>query len=283
MSATFAQDIQQLIDERDRLTDEAVARVLFLLEELHQQVLARIAAQPDPSSTMLLGLRRELEQLISQFESQLASSVSGYQVRSWDLADTAVSAQMAATSVHVGIVGVSTETLTIMQGYSATLIRGLTEEALRRINTEIQLASLGGRSFEDLVRNIGRNLDDPSIFGTIRARAETIARTEVGRAYELGSRVRGNQVAQTLPGLRKRWLHATGMMPPGKLPKGMYQPRASHVALHKVTIPWDAKFNVGGYEADGPMDPSLPARESINCKCTTVLDFSALEDTSLRM
>lgn len=43
--------------------------------------------------------------------------------------------------------------------------------------------------------------------------------------------------------------------------------RPTHQALDKVTVGIDEKFIVGGYEADHPLDASLPPEELVNCHC----------------
>lgn len=282
MSASFRQQVEELVNQRDQLSDDAVRRILSLLGELHERVLAQLATRPDLTARDAGALRVEIERLMRAFESRLATEVSGYQQQAWDLSDDAIDAQLARAGIRTGIVAVSTETLRLVQGMAFTQVTKLTREQMDAITRELQVASLGGRSFTELTTNIGRNLDSPSVFGTIATRAEVIARTSVGQAYEYGNTVRGNEAAEVLPGLQKTWLHSTGAMPRGKQPAGMYRPRATHVALHRVTIPWGDKFNVGGFEADGPMDASLPAKEVVNCLCTRVLNFDALSDSTLR-
>jgi hypothetical protein len=44
--------------------------------------------------------------------------------------------------------------------------------------------------------------------------------------------------------------------------------RPSHQALSGVEIDIDEKFDVGGYPADHPLDPTLPPGELINCRCS---------------
>lgn len=43
--------------------------------------------------------------------------------------------------------------------------------------------------------------------------------------------------------------------------------RPTHEALDGVQVGIDEKFDVGGYEADHPLDPSLPPEELVNCHC----------------
>jgi hypothetical protein len=40
-----------------------------------------------------------------------------------------------------------------------------------------------------------------------------------------------------------------------------------------VTVGLDELFDVGGNPASGPLDPALPAAESVNCRCTLVTVF----------
>lgn len=44
-------------------------------------------------------------------------------------------------------------------------------------------------------------------------------------------------------------------------------PRESHKKLNGQTLPLTAFFNVNGYRAQRPYDPSLPAKETITCNC----------------
>lgn len=90
--------------------------------------------------------------------------------------------------------------------------------------------------------------------GMAEWRAERIARTETLIAAEQSHREtwRRSGVAG------KTWLTAEDELV-----------RETHVALNNVTIKIDEKFSVGGYLADGPGDPSLPAKEVCNCRCAT--------------
>ncbi len=283
MSVTFPEQVEKLVAQAEQIDLDAARRALDILEQYHQRIMTQLADRSDLGITDIQRVKAEVETLMREYQGALRTTVSGYQADAWDLADDVVNAQLSTTGIRTGIAGVSQQTLNVMQGYSADLIKGLTDDALRRINTELQLASLGGRTFPELMKNIGANLDSPSVFGTIANRSEMIARTEVSRAYSLGYRARGNEVAGRVPGTRKTWTHATGMVLRGKAPKGMYRPRPAHVALDGTTIPWEDMFSVGGYEVHGPHDPRLPASESVGCKCRLTLDFSQVYDETLRI
>jgi len=57
---------------------------------------------------------------------------------------------------------------------------------------------------------------------------------------------------------KKRWRHSG----PRKI-----KPREHHVDLSGTEVDVDAKFDVGGYEADFPRDPALPPSERVYCRC----------------
>lgn len=279
MSLGFAANIEELMRQAEQIDLEAARAATALLEQLHERVTAQMALYPELSTGDLGRLRTEIYRLIQEWEAQFKVTLNGHIQGADELADDVVDAQLAQAGLTVGVTAISRETLAIVQGYSADQITGVGAEARKRINTELQLAALGGRDFAELMRNIGKDLDGPSVFGSMRTRSEAIARTDVGRMYNLGWRARGNQAAGSVPGLCKKWVHATGMTTSSNSPAGVYRARPRHVRLHGTVIPWEEKFKVGGVFADGPHDPRLPAGEVINCGCRLVMDFSDIEST----
>lgn len=151
-----------------------------------------------------------------------------------------------------------------LQNYSADLITGLTEEAKKSINTEIQLGVLGQKSSTDITKAIGSNLTDASVFGTIAKRASIIYQTELKRIQNQSTIDRMKQVKGQVPDMAKRWIHSH-----------LGIPRPYHLMLDGITIEMNEKFSIRGrdgvtYEVDAPHDASLPAGEVVNCKCIVI-------------
>lgn len=88
-----------------------------------------------------------------------------------------------------------------------------------------------------------------------RARAETIARTEVISASNAGAMAGARALPEIAPAM-KTWL-ATG--------DGRTRP--THAAADGQEVPLDEPFDVGGYPLDYP-GADGPAEEVINCRCT---------------
>lgn len=101
--------------------------------------------------------------------------------------------------------------------------------------------------------------------GITNYRAEMIARTETGRAANIGS-----MVGATATGLVtiKEWIAAKDART-RRVPRDQFD----HLHMDGTKIPFDEKFNVktknGGFEPMlHPCDPSGSAGDVINCRCT---------------
>ena len=92
-------------------------------------------------------------------------------------------------------------------------------------------------------------------------RAETIARTETASAMGWGKYQAAKETASRLGmTLQREWLAVRDA-----------RTRPSHVAANgQKIIGMDATYHVGGFVARHPGDPSLPASELINCRCTEI-------------
>jgi hypothetical protein len=92
-----------------------------------------------------------------------------------------------------------------------------------------------------------------------RGRALTIVRTELGRAYSVAGQQRFDQAREVLPGLQKQWRRS-----------GKIHSRASHDRADGQVRPVDQPFDVAGVQLRFPRDPRGPAKETINCGCTSL-------------
>lgn len=120
-------------------------------------------------------------------------------------------------------------------------------------------ASLGegltaGETMADLAERV-----EIVMAGRIRSSAETIARTEVTAAYNLGTLESWRQSGVVRA---KTWLAALDS-----------RVRDTHAAAHGQTVPLDADFRVGAATGPAPGQMSSAA-ETVNCRCsmTAVLD-----------
>lgn len=92
-------------------------------------------------------------------------------------------------------------------------------------------------------------------------RAEVVARTEVNGAANAGALDEMRIIG--LPGTTKEWIATRGA-----------RTRPTHTAVDGETVALDGKFTVGGWPMDRPHDPSAPASETVNCRCTIGFDVA---------
>lgn len=107
----------------------------------------------------------------------------------------------------------------------------------------------GVRELQDRVR---------STVAVSTRRAEAIARTEVNGAANAGAidQMRVAQVPST-----KEWLATPGP-----------RTRPDHAHAEGEVVDLNAKFTVGGFPLDRPHDPTAPASETVNCRCTLIFE-----------
>lgn len=130
-----------------------------------------------------------------------------------------------------------------------------TRQAIREATqTAVRTGIVDGLGIEEIADRI----QEQSEQAISRTRALRIARTETIRASNFASITAARSMGMNL---KKEWI-AT---PDDRV-------RATHWEANAQTVPLEQPFTVGGYKAMYPSDPSLPARESVNCRCTLAYD-----------
>ncbi len=117
------------------------------------------------------------------------------------------------------------------------------------INNIINNGIIEGLGIPDITKNILDSADDMSRF-----RARMIAITEVHNASMFASVETANATGLQL---QKEWAAVEDA-----------RTRETHRQADGQTVDMNERFTVGGYRMDRPGDPSAPAEEVINCRCT---------------
>jgi hypothetical protein len=127
---------------------------------------------------------------------------------------------------------------------------------LMKLNTHTAIEEILNQALEDGegIPKIIDKLKELPEFN--RNRAKTTAITETLTAH---SRSLWESFMQSPCVTEKTWKHSGG--------KGI-KPRADHVSLDGTSVAVDKEFSVGGESAQYPRDPSLSAKQRVNCHCT---------------
>lgn len=271
-ASEYRREILRLTRSLDRLDVETVRRTVAALEAAQSTVRDILLSLPDGSPSKVIYERAAAG--IAQTLDDMSRTLTGL------LGESTVAAYETGIRVGVGPLeamfnGVSSA----VPGYQATiaanllpeLIGGITSEAAKRIGLEISSVQIGAKTPLQAAEAIGRNLTSRNHFSTIGHRARAIVVTENGRAASIGGQYAQQELARQVaddPALEvtvlKRWVNS-------HLPGS----RATHLAAEARyapggtvgPIPVDATYTINGVEALYPHDPSLPASESVSCKC----------------
>jgi len=250
----FQTKVKQLIKQADRLEDQAVKRVIRLLNDARKEVAAAVAST-EWQVYHLRQMKAAIERAMNELGSKYGVDLRDTQRSFWEAGIDRVDIPLREIGIYAAIPEIDMTALSILQDYGADLVDDLSKNAIKKINQELTLGLMGQKTPYEVMEAVGRNLKDKSIFRSIGARAETITRTEAGRVLEMAGQKRKEMAARVVPGLQKQWFY-------GHSPK---MPRLTHRAAHGQIRDVDKPFNVGGEELMYPRDPGGSARNTVNC------------------
>jgi len=255
----YNRKVQELIDRAGHLRQQEVKRARALLETARKEI-ATAVADTEWQAHRLHELTNAVEQAFEGFKQRYDSDLSAALANSFEAGIDMVDMPLAAAGIKIAAAELSLTELEIMQGYSTSLVKGLSADAVKKINSELTLGLLGRKTPFEVMTAIGRNLDDKSVMSSISARAQTITRTEMARVHSASREARIQALAegQTDPPVewKKKWISSSRL-----------HPRLNHAMLDGVMVGIEEDFPGG---IPYPHAPGLPAAEVINCGCTHV-------------
>lgn len=253
----FQRKVAALVKRAQHLEDAEVKKVILLLAEARKSVAATVAST-DWQAFYLPQMQLAIERALEEFGMRYGVDLRDAQLSFWTEGVAFVDLPLASVGITAALPAVDTTVLGIIQGYGAGLVKGLSRSAAQQINNELALGLMGQKAPFDVMQAVGRNLKDASIFKSIAARAETITRTECGRALSAASQARFEAAAAVVPGLKKRWTYGAARR---------RQPRYQHLGIDGQVRDVDQPFGVAGEALMYPRDPAGSAGNTINCQC----------------
>jgi hypothetical protein len=240
-----------------RLTEiqrDTAAEVKRLLEEAAARIRAELAGTTtDFQSFQLPIIEQSIRRALNELGDGLAVAGRDGMEKTWRAGIDLVDKPLEAAGVRIAGVlpEVDLAQLMAMRTFMTGKMRDVALEAANRINTQLGLAMVGAATPADAVGAIAGILEEGG-----RARAITVVRTELGRAFSAATQQRQEQASQHLPGLRKQWRRS-----------GKVHSRVTHDAADGQVVDVDEPFLVGGEKLMYPRDPKASARNTVNCGC----------------
>ncbi len=270
----FGKALRVQLKRRTGILKGAIEAVQGLLDDAAKAIRATLERQPsDYKRWYLAQLAGEVDREMNRFGQAAASAAADAagQARQAgiDLVDVPIRAGLAvepANQVGLQLMGalpaIDQEQLLAMQTFMVDRLKGVSTDTAGKIRSDLGLVVMGVQTPEEAVASVGRVVEGG------RARATTIVRTEVGRAYSVAAQERQAQATDLLPGLRKQWRRS-----------GKRHSRVTHDLadgqIRKVAEP----FDVGGKAIMHPRDPKAPVGETINCGCESLPMMASWEVT----
>lgn len=255
----FQKKVKELIKKANGMENAAVKRAIRMLSNARKEVAATVAST-EWEAYRLPELKAAIERTMQGFGTKYGIDLRDAQMEFWNHGIDMVDLPIRQVGIYAVIPEIDMAALGIMQDFSADLVVNLGKDATRKITQEMSMGIIGQKSPYEVMKAVGRNLKDKSIFKSIAARAETITRNECGRVLEMASQARRERAAEVVPGLGKEWKH-------GSLSR---VPRLSHLVADGQKRKVDEDFDVGGEKLSYPRDPKGSAGNTINCGCYTI-------------
>ena len=272
--------------ELSNLEDSIIRALTERLQELRQGILDTLVSTQDPfSPAMLNDTLAAVNSLITQFGNGLNVSIDTTTTQTIDI----LRRELIQPLIDAGLAGANVvftpAQLAQMLASNADLIQNISDEMRAKINTQIRLAGIAGKTPYDAMKDITDTLGvkkadgiwgtykRPEVVKGIAARAEAILRTELTRLYNGLKFDQIMSLGQQYPGIGiKKWWDATDDK----------RTRISHRAVQRETepnpIPMNKPFIVGGAKMFYPGDPRGPAGEVVNCRCRLRIVYPSIEE-----
>lgn len=260
--ATVTSEIKNILKMKDSGMLSGTQAMRKLLTELQRDVLFGIHLGTDWDRYYLRKLLSSIEFQIANFDAKAKAELSGQLESMWGHGQNLVDLPLKTSGIYFGMPHIATSMLDTLGNKEFVFgkISGVASDAFTKIRGELTLGLMGGKTPAQVTAAIGQDLNHPSIFKSIAERAETITKTEMGRAFSMSTRLRMEEAGKYVPDLKRVWIHAGH-------PK---VPRITHLIAHGQVVGYDEPFKVGGMDVKSPQDPGLPIKDVIHCNCIAI-------------
>jgi hypothetical protein len=234
--------------------------------------LGRLAARVTASVGNLVerALGRQTDRIVqevgavsTEFERAAVHTIAAATPEAIAVGQAVVDAPLAAAELAVVAPEVTLPLQQVLLDFSADRIKNLSADIVGRISVELRLGALGVKPIHEVMQAIQDLLGASGPTRGIAARAEAIARTEIGRIHSLATQRRMEQALIDFPDLMKEWRHSGNRI----------NPRDGHQAMHGTRVPVASRFRVAPTRGGTsewmlhPRDPRASARNTVQCRC----------------
>lgn len=266
----FAAEAKAQTKALPRVQKDVLAEIVRQLAIAEGVIIDALAAKPsEAAQRRLRQMQGEIERAMEDFRQAATAASSKGANDGWQAGVRSITAPFDA--VGVGVLGTRIDARALMatQQFMTDRITDISLRALNKLNGALTQNIIGATPLADTITQVQKIMG-----GVPRARAMTVAYTEIGMVHSVAQDDALQQAAHVVPNLHKRWLKS------GKL-----HPRETHVAAHNQIRRYDEPYLVGGEKLRFPRDPNGSAKNIINCGCLSipVVDGSSFGASTIRL
>lgn len=262
-----------------KLEASTIKEIQTLVGKLSEEIAANVARDyqieqsAEKIAAMVKNLQGQTKESVERIWKDVSKTFEAQLVGAGNLGQEAIDELMTILGENVlgeaAFTKAGLDNLKLMTNFSADLIVDVSDDIIKKVNTQIALSAAGAQSPGKALTNIEKILPvGETRFATLTRgpllRAEAVVRTEVGRIYSLAQETRIQQFENAGIKTKKVWNHSAGSA----------NPRPGHQDLDGVKIDSDDVFvnPVTNEELRFPRDPGAPASETINCACYLTIE-----------
>lgn len=256
-SAKFSKEVKRQRSRKKELVKEAEREVDEILKTALERVRETLAGSPTEWDVFYLGqVEKNIKAVMTDVGDALSRNMATHIGQAWQAGEDLIDMPFAAAGVQITALlpELDTRQLSAIRSFMTGRLKDVATEAVVKINGELGLVIVGAQDPYQATKKIASHIGKGG-----KARAKTIVRTEVGRAYSISTQQRQDQAKEVFPGLKKQWRRS-----------GKTHSRRSHDIADGQIADVDKPFIIGGVEMKHPRDPSAPASETINCGCDSL-------------
>lgn len=240
------------LDELDTLRDEFDPLVERALTLAVTQVAENLTTH-----ALTAGAEEDAFAVAHAWETQVDHTLVPHIAAVFDGASLSVAYQLAGgldLDAGDGIPMVPPDPAVAYLSQARNRLTGVGDDVWQHVRDQLVAGVQAGESVEQLAVRIAAagQLSLP--------RARTVARTEVNAASNAGAY---SQLAYLGLAGTQEWLATSDL-----------RTREDHALANGQTVPLDGVFTVGGWPLRWPGDPTAPASETVNCRCTVAFDLT---------
>jgi len=214
-SQSFADSRKQLF----KLSDAAVLNVINLMKDFRVDTLDRLRADRpsdprDPFDVRILGdLQSTVNDSLESLKTKSAQEFDEKLGSSFELGQGVTARALFAANIPTLFPQIAPTVLNTLSRNAVNIYSEMFDDLGTAITTQINRSIAGLQSSGQAMAKINRLLrTSPEVRAGLRRRvkfafqAEEITRTEIGRAFSNAQQAASEQLSDSIPGLKKRWL-----------------------------------------------------------------------------